>query len=124
MTPQFLIPEMTVQEAGAGPAIDVNEATGQVLQLTLGITRIVEQEAMELSIWGSSDLENWGSKPLCSFPQKFYCGTYSIFLDLTNHSDVRWIRAQWKVNRWGRGSLKPLFGFYLVAQPAILAVHA
>lgn len=125
MKPQFLIPETIVQEAGSSPVLSVDESLDQVLQLTLGITRIVEQQALELSIWGSADQEEWGAKPLCSFPQKFYCGTYSIFLDLSQHPEVKYIRAQWKVSRWGRGSLKPLFGIYLVTQPAaVAAAHA
>lgn len=122
MKPQFLIPEMTIQEAGTGPTIEVSNTAGQLLQLTMGITRIVEQEALEVSIWGSADGQEW--RQLASFPQKFYCGTYSIFLDLSQSPEINFVRAQWKVNRWGRGSLKPLFGFYLAVQPAELVIHA
>ncbi len=121
---QFLIPETIVCEAGSGQALSVDPSISPVLQFTLGITRIVEQQALDLSIWGSIDGEDWGAKPLGSFPQKFYCGTYSVFLDLSGHPEVRYIRAQWKVNRWGRGSLKPRFGFYVAVQPTAMAVHA
>jgi hypothetical protein len=51
-----------------------------------------------------------------SFPQKFYCGTYQILLDLSSHADVKYLRAQWQVNRWGKGDPKPLFAVYLFAQ--------
>jgi len=115
MVPAFLIPETAEVSNGHGSAVAVESG---MLQLTLGIHRVVEQESLEVAIWGSADGEDWGKAPIAQFPQKFYCGTYSILLDLTRSPHVRWIRAQWKMNRWGRGSLKPLFGFYLFAQPA------
>jgi hypothetical protein len=82
----------------------------------------VEQESLDLSIWGSEDGQAWGTRPLCCFPQKFYTGTYSILLNLDSHPKVKWLQARWRVNRWGRGSLQPIFGLYLFAQD--LAVPA
>jgi hypothetical protein len=114
MVPGFILPEITTQESGSGPAVDVTEAAGRTLQLTLGITRSVEQESLEVEIFGSADGQEW--RKIAKFPQKFYCGTYSILVDLSRHPDVRLVRAQWKMNRWGRGSLKPLFGFYIFAE--------
>ena len=96
--------------------MDVSAAQGKRLEITLGITRIIEQESLDVSVWGSADGTEWGAKPLLAFPQKFYCGTYQAVLDLTRLPDVKVLRAQWKVNRWGRGEPKPLFGFYLFAQ--------
>jgi hypothetical protein len=116
MLPNFLLPENVSREDGAGPVMDLGRAEGKLISLTLGITRIVEQESLDVSIWGSPDGDDWGSKPLISFPQKFYCGTYSILLDLTNEPSVRYLRVQWKMNRWGRGDQKPLFDFYVVAE--------
>ncbi|SPE40500.1 conserved hypothetical protein [Candidatus Sulfopaludibacter sp. SbA3] len=116
MLPEFLLPETTVREAGTGPAIALGTERGGTLILTLGITRIIEQESIDLSIWGSVDGSTWSVKPLVSFPQKFYCGTYQILLDLSDHSDIRHIRARWQVNRWGKGDPKPLFDIYLFAQ--------
>ena len=116
MLPQFLIAETTVREAGTGPAMAIGEKLGETLILTLGITRIIEQESIDLSIWGSADGTDWGTKPVTNFPQKFYCGTYQIILDLTDRSDIKFLRAHWAVNRWGKGDLKPLFTIYLFAQ--------
>lgn len=121
MNAQFLLPETIIKEAGSGPALAVDASFNSLVQLTLGITRIVEQQFLELSIWGSADQEEWGAKPLCSFQQKFYCGTYSLLLDLSQYPDVKCIRAQWKVGRWGRGSLKPMFGIYVALQSASVA---
>jgi len=113
MLPEFLLPETTVREAGAGPAIALGSNQGGVLILTLGITRIIEQESLDLSIWGSADGVEWGAKPLSAFPQKFYCGTYQLVLDLSDRSDVKFLRAKWQVNRWGKGDPTPLFDLYL-----------
>lgn len=115
MFPTFLIEDGLRQSDGASAALDVSGASGRQLLLTLGITRIIEQESLDLGIWGSADGDKWMDQPLLSFPQKFYCGAYAIVLDLTAHEDVRFIQARWKMNRWGRGVPAPLFGFYLVA---------
>ena len=116
MLPNFLLPEFVAREDGLSPATELGAAQGKLLQLTLGINRIIEQESLDVSISGSPDGENWGAKPLLSFPQKFYCGTYTILLDPSGHSDIRFLRVQWKMGRWGRGEPKPLFGFYVFAQ--------
>ena len=66
-------------------------------------------------MWGSADGLRW--RPLVAFPQKFYCGTYTVHLDLTLYEDVLYLRAQWKMGRWTRSShhdeRAPLFEFYL-----------
>jgi hypothetical protein len=118
MLQEFLLPETTVREAGAGSEIDLGGQMGGTLLLTLGITRIIEQQSIDISIWGSADGTEWGDKPVASFPQKFYCGTYQIVLDLTDRPEVRYLRAKWQVNRWGKGDSKPLFTVYLFAQTA------
>lgn len=116
MLPQFLLPETTVREAGTGSSIALGEQPSGVLILTLGITRIIEQESIDVSIWGSADGSDWGAKPLISFPQKFYCGTYQILLDVPEGPPVKFLRAKWQVNRWGKGEPKPLFSIYLFVQ--------
>jgi hypothetical protein len=116
MLPQFLLPETTVREAGTGAQIDLGDQQGGTLIVTLGITRIIEQESLDLSIWGSADGTDWGTKPVGTFPQKFYCGTYQILLDLSERPDVKYLRVKWAVNRWGKGDPKPLFTIYLFAQ--------
>ena len=116
MLPQFLLPETTVREPGSGPVIELGKHQGSYLVLTLGITRIIEQESIDLSIWGSVDGIEWGTKPIISFPQKFYCGTYQIILDLTERPAISHLRVKWGVSRWGKGDPKPLFGFYVFVQ--------
>ena len=116
MLPQFLLQETTVRAAGSSSNLDLGDHKGSVL-LTLGITRIIEQESIDVSIWGSADGTEWGAKPLVTFPQKFYCGTYQIVLDLSDQPNVRYLRAKWGVNRWGKGDPKPLFTVYIAAEP-------
>jgi hypothetical protein len=116
MLPQFLVPETTVREAGTGPDIALGDERGGTLILTLGITRIIEQESIDVSIWGSADGTDFGAKPVATFPQKFYCGTYQILMDLAGHADVKYLRAKWQVNRWGKGDPKPRFTVYLFVQ--------
>ena len=116
MLPQFLLPETTIRAAGTGSEIHLGDEPSDCLIITLGITRIIEQESVDIAIWGSADGSDWGARPLASFPQKFYCGTYQILVDLTDHPGVRYLRAGWKVNRWGKGDPKPLFTLYLFIQ--------
>lgn len=116
MLPSFLIPEAVIREDGTGPEVSLGSSQGKLLLLTLGITRIIEQESLEVSIWGSSDQADWGARPLLSVPQKFYCGLYRFLLDLSRAPGVQYLRAKWKVNRWGHGDPKPLFGAYLFVE--------
>jgi len=74
MLRNFLLPESIARADGTGPEFELGPNRGKLLVLTLGITRIIEQESLDVSIWGSSDGENWGLRPLGKFPPKFYCG--------------------------------------------------
>ena len=82
--------------------------------VTLAITKIVEQESLELSIVGSADGATWSAKSIAAFPQKFYCEESPLLLDLTAHADVKFIRAHWEVARWGRGTEIPMFEFGVI----------
>jgi hypothetical protein len=114
MIDSLLVPEKTVANAkGDGPALELSGAANRVFLLTLQITDIVEQEALDVSIQGSSDGTNWGAKPLALFPQKFYRGQHPLLLDLAGQAEVKFVRAHWEVNRWGRGTEVPRFEFHV-----------
>ena len=114
MIDNFLVPEKTVVTAnGDSAAVDVGGAGNRVFLLTLRITGIVEQESLDVSIWGSADGTAWEAKPLAAFPQKFYPSEYPLLVDLTAKPEIKFLRAHWIVNRWGRGSEKPMFEFQL-----------
>jgi hypothetical protein len=36
-----------------------------------------------------------------------------VLLDLTGQSDIKFVRAHWEVNRWGRGTEIPMFEFHV-----------
>ena len=112
----FLVPETTVEANGESDPIALGAGAGKALLLTLAITRIVEQESLDVSIWGSADGTQWSAKPLAAFPQKFYEGVYQVFLDLGAHPEVQWLKAKWAVNRWGVGQLTPRFSFLVQIQ--------
>jgi hypothetical protein len=110
----FLVPHKTVATAkGDGPALDVSGAANRVFLLTLDITNIIEQQSLDISIYGSADGATWGTKPLIAFPQKFYRGQHPLLLDLMANREAKLIRAHWEVSRWGRGTTTPMFEFDL-----------
>lgn len=100
-----------VSAKGDGPAVDVSGAASRVFLVTLAITKIIEQESLDLSIFGSPDGTTWGAKSIAAFPQKFYCEESPLLLDLTAHADIKFVRAHWEVARWGRGTETPMFEF-------------
>jgi hypothetical protein len=109
-----LLPERVTVEDGIGAEVAVGPAQGHPLVLTLGITRIMQQQSLDVSIWGSADRTLW--RQLATFPQKFYCGTYLLLLDLSEHRHVRYLRAQWRMGRWGEGESETQSGFYVFAE--------
>jgi len=120
MVPTFLLPETVALADGEGAVVALGAASGKPLLLTLGITRIIEQESLDVGVYGSADGEKWDL--LSAFPQKFYCGTYSMLVDLSHRPEIRLLKANWKMGRWGRGAPKPPFGFYLFADEAKVQV--
>jgi len=120
----FVLPESIAREDGVGPEVDLGRNRGKLLVLTLGITRILEQESLEVSIWGSSDGEDWGSRPLAKFPPKFYCGMYSILLNTAAYPQARYVRVQWKMSRWTKKATTPMFGFYVYVEESGARVSA
>ncbi len=112
MIDAVLVPSKTVATAkGDSPAVDVSGASSRVFLLTLEITKIIEQESLDVSIYGSGDGATWSPKSIAAFPQKFYCEQAPLLLDLTTHPEVKFVRAHWEVARWGRGTETPMFEF-------------
>jgi hypothetical protein len=112
MLEAFLVPEKTVVRAkGDGPALDVSGSEGRIFLLTLEITDIIEQESLDVGVFGSADGTIWEAKPIVAFPQKFYREEVPLLLNLSARPEVKFVRAHWEVNRWGRGSEVPMFEF-------------
>jgi hypothetical protein len=115
MLPAFLINESDLHASGDGQPF-LLPGSGRLFLITLGITHVVEQESIDILLYGSSDGVTRSPKPLLAFPQKFYPGTSQLLLDLHAHPDVHYLHPKWTLNRWGRGDLKPCFGVYLFIQ--------
>jgi hypothetical protein len=109
---RYLVPvDTAVETAGQGVAMEVGALARSTVFIVLRISEVIEQEALEVSLWGSADGQNWGSKPLFSFPQKFYPGASPAAVDLGQRPEVKFLQARWSANRWGRGSPRPSFKF-------------
>ncbi len=110
-----------VEENGAGEAIDISASTTRTFLATLLVTDQMEQESIDVSIGGSSDGQNWGAKPILKLPQQFYRGETRAVLDLALRPEVKFIRAQWELNRWGRVAPLTMFkvGLHLAEVPAM-----
>ncbi len=106
-----LVPSSSFSAKGDGAAVDVSGTSNRVFLVTLAITKIIEQESLGVSIFGSADGTTWEAKPVAEFPQKFYCGETPLLLDLGGHPGVKFVRAHWEVARWGRGTETPMFEF-------------
>jgi hypothetical protein len=107
-----LVAAKTVVTAkGDGAVIDVSAATSRIFLLALDITNIIEQESLDVSIYGSGDGAAWSPKAMVAFPQKFYREQSVLLLDLTTHPEVKFVRAHWDVARWGRGTETVMFEF-------------
>jgi hypothetical protein len=118
MDPIILLPESVARQDGAGAEVPLGNAAGKPLLLTLEVTRIMELESLEVSVWGSPDREHWTL--VQSFPKKYYCGTYSSLVNLSGRREIRYLRAEWKMTQWGHEGAEPLFGFHLSAAEAVL----
>ena len=115
-----LIPTDTRMEASAdGAAFNISESATRTFLCRLTVTDQIEQESLDVSIWGSADGETWPRRPLLKLPQQFYRGTTKLVLDLSLRPEVKFIRARWDLNRWGRVAPTPMFvaGMDLVEVP-------
>lgn len=110
MVDAFLVPLKTAVTAkGDSEPLDISAAANRVFLLTLSIGAIVEQEAIDISLFTSADGATWDAKPVAPLPQKFYPGDYPLLVDLSEAAAAKFVRAHWEVNRWGRGSTAPRF---------------
>ena len=118
MAGQFLINETAVTASGETSPLSLADLPATDLLLTLGITKVIEQQGLTVALQGSTDGgATWLAKPVLAFPQKFYTGVSTLLTSLSAHAGLTHVRAQWKVVRWGRGEKTPRFTFYLFAEP-------
>lgn len=118
-----LIPAGTRLTAnGEGEALNIDSSQTRTFLCSMDITEQIEQESIDVSIWGSADGQDWGKMPLLKMPQRFYRGDTRQVLDLAMKPEIRFLRAKWELTRWGRVAPHPVFvlGFYLIEIPAFV----
>jgi hypothetical protein len=116
----LLIPiDSKLESNGDGAPLHISETVSRTFFCTLTVTDLIEQESLDVSIWGSSDGQDFGKRPLLKLPQQFYRGTTKMVLDISLRPEINFLRARWEVNRWGRVSPTPMFiaGLELVEIP-------
>jgi hypothetical protein len=105
-----LIPVGTrLESSGEGAPLDISETVSRTFFCTLTVTEQIEQESLDVSIWGSADGHNFGKRPLLKLPQQFYRGTTKMVLDVSFRQEIKFLRARWELNRWGRVAPTPMF---------------
>src|SRR5215469_1997733 len=117
MLPEFLVQETTVREAGESDILPLPNSRQPNLTLTLGITHAMEHESIDVDVFASRDGNKW--LPVASFTRKYYCGTYQLFL---SGLEAKYLKAVWRVTRWGKGEIRPFFRFYVFLQDSVARV--
>lgn len=118
---ELIPPGTRVESNGEGEKVDVSTSQTRTFLCTLELTDQIEQESIDVSIWSSEDGENWGRKPILKLPQRFYRGETRAVVDLALQPEVKFIRAKWELNRWGRVAPLPMFviSLHLAEVPAM-----
>ena len=105
-----LIPADTKLESnGDGAPLDISDTVSRTFFCTLTVTEQIEQESLDVSIWGSADGQGFGKRPLLKLPQQFSRGATKMVLDISLRPEVKFLRARWELNRWGRVAPTPMF---------------
>jgi len=92
-----LIPANSRLEAnGDGAAFDVSSSTSRTFLCRLTVSDQIEQESLDVSIYGSADGESWTKKT-------------KMVLDLSLRPEIKFLRPRWELNRWGRVAPSPMF---------------
>jgi hypothetical protein len=122
-----LIPAGTrVTANGESAVADVRESSTRTFVCALEITDQIEQESVDISVYGSADGSEWDKMPLLKMQQEFYRGLTRQVLDLTFRPEVKFLRAKWELVRWGRVAPTPMFvlGFRLEEVPVFTRASA
>ena len=108
-------PETRLTANGEGQPYEIASSETRTFLCSMFIEDQIEQESVDISVWGSADGQDWGKFPLLKMPQRFYRGETRQILDLTLKPEVRFLRAKWDLARWGRVAPHPMFvlGFHL-----------
>jgi hypothetical protein len=111
---------------GEGQPFEISSNSTRTFLCSMEITEQMEQESVDISVWGSANGEDFGKMPLLKMPQRFYRGETRQVLDLSLKPEIRFIRAKYDLTRWGRVAPHPMFvlGFRVIEIPAFTAQTA
>lgn len=87
------------------------EGNPDLVQITLGVLEVIEQQSLLVSIEAADDASHW--RHVVDFPQQFYPGVSAV---LVRPAASLYLRARWTVSRWGRGDHTPRFRLYATAE--------
>jgi len=105
----LIAPNTKMEASGDGAPFDISASASRTFLCLLTVADQLEQESLDVSIYGSVDGSIWTPKPLLKMPQQFYRGHTKMVLDLSLRHEIKFIRAKWELNRWGRGAPLPMF---------------
>jgi len=105
----LIAPNTKMEASGDGAPFDISASASRTFLCLLTVADQLEQESLDVSIYGSADGSIWTPKPLLKMPQQFYRGHTKMVLDLSLRHEIKFIRAKWELNRWGRGAPLPMF---------------
>jgi hypothetical protein len=109
----LIAPHTLLEATAEGESVDVGGSATRTFLCNLVISDQIEQESLDVSIWGSADGQAWGTHPLLKLPQRFYRGETRAVLELALRPEVKFVRAKWELNKWGRGAPVPVFRAWL-----------
>jgi hypothetical protein len=111
---------------GEGQPFEISSSHTRTFLCSMEITDQLEQESVDISVWGSADGQDFGKMPLLKMPQRFYRGETRQVLDLSLKPEIRFLRAKYDLTRWGRVAPHPMFvlGFRAIEIPAFTAQTA
>jgi hypothetical protein len=120
----LILPDTRLTANGEGQPYEIAASETRTFLCSMFIEDQIEQESVDISVWGSADGQDWGKLPLLKMPQRFYRGETRQILDLTLKPEIRFLRAKWELVRWGRVAPHPMFvlGFHLT-EVAAFAQH-
>lgn len=122
----LIAPGTRLTSNGEGQSFDISSSLTRTFLCSMEITDQMEQESVDISVWGSADGQDFGKMPLLKMPQRFYRGETRQVLDLSLKSEIRFIRAKYDLARWGRVAPHPMFvlGFQVSEIPKFTAQTA
>jgi len=122
----LIAPGTQLTANGESQSHEIAVSATRTFLCSMFISDQIEQESVDISVWGSVDGQDWGKLPLLKMPQRFYRGETRQVLDLSLKPEIRFLRAKWELFRWGRVAPHPMFvlGFRLTEVPAFARVAA